>query len=201
MGRTVPVIEIRGLAAWDGDIRPGLDGQLVLTANDARMNGMKLRQIFGRDFIENWSDPAEWLSWEKAHLLDAGEYEVSINGGGVRADVPYRLQIGEKELTGKAPSAAAWNKGVVIPVGKITIEKAGVYPVALRFGSIRFTDPRDFRKSPGKGFFGSSGCSCGRQWGLVLSDLFGKRQLDRRTPNRVASHHHKSGIPVDRQGP
>ena len=119
----------------DGDIRPGQDGPLVLTANDARMNGKKLRQIFGREFIENWSDPAEWLSWDKAHLLDAGEYEVTIDGGGLRADVPYRLQIGEKELTGKAPAAAAWNKGVVFPAGKITIEKAGIFPVALRAGT------------------------------------------------------------------
>ena len=60
---------------------------------------------------------------------------MTIYGGGLRADVPYRLQIGEKELTGKAPAAAAWNKGVVFPVGKITIEKAGVYPITLRAGT------------------------------------------------------------------
>ena len=135
VGRLVPVLEIRGLAAWNGDIRPGLDGQLVLTANEAGLNGKSLRQIFGRDFIENWSDSTEWLSWNKAHLLEAGEYEVSINGGGNRADVPYRLQIGEKELTGNAPAAGGWGKGVVFPAGKITIEKAGVYPVALRAGT------------------------------------------------------------------
>jgi hypothetical protein len=45
------------------------------------------------------------------------------------------LQIAEKELTGKAPSAGGWGKGVVFPVGKVTIEKAGVYPVALRAGT------------------------------------------------------------------
>jgi alpha-L-fucosidase len=135
VGRTVPVLEIRGLAAWDGDIRPGLDGQLVLTTTEARFNGTRLTQKFGRDFIENWSDPAEWLSWEKAHLLDAGEYEVTIYGGGLRADVPWRLQIGEKELTGKAPSAGGWGKGLVFPAGKISIDKAGVYPVVLRAGT------------------------------------------------------------------
>lgn len=135
VGKMVPVFEIRGFDAWDGDIRPGLNGQLVLTASEARMNGSKMQQIFGRDFIQNWSDPAEWLSWDKAHLLDAGEYEVTINGGGMRADVPYRLQIGEKELTGKAPAAGGWDKGVVFPAGKITIEKPGIYPVALRAGT------------------------------------------------------------------
>jgi hypothetical protein len=135
VGRTVPVLEIRGLAAWDGDIRPGLDGQLVLTTTEARFNGTRLTQKFGRDFIENWSDPAEWLSWEKAHLLDAGEYEVTIYGGGLRADVPWRLTIGEKELTGKAPSAGGWGKGLVFPAGKISIDKAGVYPVVLRAGT------------------------------------------------------------------
>ena len=135
VGRTVPVFEIRGLAAWDGDVRPGLDGQLVLTANDARLNGKGLRQIFGRDFIENWSDATEWVSWEKAHFLEAGEYEVTLYGGGLRADVTYRLQIGEKALTGKAPAADGWGKGVVFPAGKITIEKAGVYPMALRAGT------------------------------------------------------------------
>jgi hypothetical protein len=45
------------------------------------------------------------------------------------------LQIGDKDLTGKAPAAAAWNKGVVFPAGKVTIEKAGVYPVALCAGT------------------------------------------------------------------
>ena len=135
VGRTVPVLEIRGLAAWDGDIRPGQDGQLVLTANDARLNGKGLKQIFGREFIENWSAPAEWLSWDKTHLFEAGEYEVTIYGGGLRADVPYRLQIGDNELTGKAPSAGGWGQGQVFPAGKITIEKAGVYPVSLRAGT------------------------------------------------------------------
>ena len=135
VGRMVPVLEIRGFAAWDGDIRPGLDGPLVLTASEARLNGTKLKQIFGRDFIQGWSDAAEWMSWEKAHLLEAGDYEVTINGGGIRAEVPYRLQIGANELTGQAPAAGGWDKGVVFPAGKITIDKAGVYPVALRAGS------------------------------------------------------------------
>jgi hypothetical protein len=130
----VPVLEIRGFAAWDGDIRPGMDGQLVLDVNDSQLHGQKLQQVFGRYFTENWSDPAEWLSWEKVHLLEAGEYDVTLYGGGLRPEVPYRLTIGDKELTGNAP-AVDWSKGVVIPAGKITIEKAGVYPVALRAGS------------------------------------------------------------------
>ena len=135
VGRTVPVLEIRGLAAWDGDIRPRLDGQLVLEASDALLNGQKLQQFFGREFVENWSDPAEWVSWDKVHLLEAGEYEVTIYGGGMRAEAPYRLKIGNKELAGTAPGAGGWGKGEVFPVGKITIDKAGVYPVALRAGS------------------------------------------------------------------
>lgn len=135
VGKTVPVIEIRGLAAWDGDIRPGLDGRLVLDAINARFNGTKLTQKFGREFTENWSDPTEWVSWDKAHFIAAGEYEVTLNGGGLRTDVPFRLQIGEKELTGNAPTAGGWGKGVVFSAGKITIKKAGVYPAALRAGS------------------------------------------------------------------
>jgi alpha-L-fucosidase len=135
VGKTVPVIEIRGFAAWDGDIRPGLDGQLVLHAITARFNGAKLTQKFGREFTENWTDPMEWISWDKARLLEPGEYEVSIYGGGLRADVPYRLTIGEKELTGQAPNAGGWGKGVAFAAGKITIDKAGVYPVTLRSGS------------------------------------------------------------------
>jgi alpha-L-fucosidase len=62
VSRTVPVLEIRGFAAWDGDIRPKLDGQLVLSASEARLNGAKLTQKFGREFIENWIDPKEWLT-------------------------------------------------------------------------------------------------------------------------------------------
>ena len=135
VGRMVPVLEIRGLEAWDGDIRPGLDGTFVLAAYEARLNGTKIRQMLGRDFIEGWNDPAEWASWDKARFLDAGDYEVTINGGGLRADVPYRLQIGEKELSGKAPSAGGWGKSVIFPLGKITIDKAGVYPVVLRAGT------------------------------------------------------------------
>jgi alpha-L-fucosidase len=135
VGRMVPVIEIRGLKAWNGDLRLRLDGQLVLTASEATLNGTKLGQIFGRDFIQGWIDPTEWLSWDKAHLLEAGEYEVSIEGGGMRADITYQLTIGNKKLAGKAPAAAAWNKGIVFYAGKVTIEKAGIYPVALRAGT------------------------------------------------------------------
>ena len=57
------------------------------------------------------------------------------DGGGLRADVPYRLQIGDKKLAGNAPAAGGWAKRVVFPAGKITIEKPGVYPVALRAGT------------------------------------------------------------------
>jgi alpha-L-fucosidase len=135
VGRTVPVLEIRGLAAWDGDIRPGLDGQLLLETTQARLNGQKLLQTFGREFIDNWNDPADWMSWDKVNILDPGEYDVTIFGGGLRADVPYRLTIGDKELTGTAPSSGEWGKGVVFPAGTITIDKAGVYPVTLRAGS------------------------------------------------------------------
>jgi hypothetical protein len=60
---------------------------------------------------------------------------VTINGGGLRADVPYQLTIGNKELTGKAPDAGGWGKGQTFSVGKITINKVGVYPVALRAGT------------------------------------------------------------------
>jgi hypothetical protein len=135
VGRVVPVLEIRGFAAWDGDIRPGMDGQLVLDVNDSQLHGKTLQQVFGRYFIENWRDPAEWISWDKVHFLEAGEYEVTLYGGGERAEAPYRLTIGEKELTGTAPAAGGWSKGVIFSAGKITIEKAGVYPVALRAGS------------------------------------------------------------------
>jgi hypothetical protein len=134
VGRTVPVLEIRGLAAWDGDIRPRLDGQLVLEASDARLNGKNLTQIVGREFVEEWSDPADWMSWDKV-LLEAGEYDVTICGGGRRAESPYRFTIGDKELTGIAPAAGGWGRGQVFTAGKITIEKAGAYPVALRAGS------------------------------------------------------------------
>jgi hypothetical protein len=135
VGRTVPVLEIRGLAAWDGDIRPVMDGQLVLDVNDSQLHGQKLQQVFGRYFTENWSDPAEWISWEKPRIFDAGEYEVNIYGGGLRDDVPYKLMIGEKELTGKAPNSGGWSKGVIFSPGKVIIKKAGVYPVSLHAGS------------------------------------------------------------------
>jgi alpha-L-fucosidase len=135
VGSTVPVLAIDGFTEWDGDIRPREDGQLVLTANEAKLNGKKLIQAFGREFVENWNDPAEWVSWDKAHLLEAGEYEVTLYGGGLRDNVPYKLLIGDKELTGNAPNSEGWSKGVTFSPGKITIEKAGVYPVSLRAGT------------------------------------------------------------------
>jgi hypothetical protein len=135
VGRMIPVLEIRGLDPWDGDIRPGLDGALVLTAYDAETHGKELKRIFARDFIQGWSNPAEWISWDKAHIVEAGNYEVTLLGGGLRPDVPYRLQFGTKELTGKAPAAAAWDKGVEFQAGKISIDKTGIYPVILRAGT------------------------------------------------------------------
>ena len=132
------VFAIKGFAPWDGDIRPDPNDGLVLAASEARQHGIRLHDRDTKDnriWIEDWTDSKEWLSWDKVRFFAPGEYEITIDGGGMRADVPYRLQIGEKELTGKAPSAGGWSKGVIFPVGKITIEKAGVYPVALRAGS------------------------------------------------------------------
>ena len=129
---------IKGFAPWDGDIRPDPNEALVLGVNEAKQHGIHLHDRDSREnraFIEDWRDSNEWISWDKARFFAPGEYEVTIDGGGLRADVPYRLQIGEKELAGKAPTAAAWDTGVVFPAGKIIIEKAGVYPVALRAGS------------------------------------------------------------------
>ena len=137
-GRHMVVFAIKGFAPWDGDIRPDPNDGLVLAASEARQHGIRLHDRDTKDnriWIEDWTDSKEWLSWDKVRFFAPGEYEITIDGGGMRADVPYRLQIGEKELTGKAPSAGGWSKGVIFPVGKITIEKAGVYPVALRAGS------------------------------------------------------------------
>ena len=137
-GRTMMVFAVKGFAPWDGDLRPDPNDVLVLGANEAKQHGIQLTERDGRDgrvFIYDWRNSNEWISWDKARFFAPGEYEVSINGGGLRADVPYRLQIGEKELAGKASVTAEWDKGTVFPAGKITIEKAGVYPVALRAGS------------------------------------------------------------------
>ena len=127
------VFAIKGFAPCDGDIWPDPNDVLVLGANEAKQDGVHLND---RDtWISDWNDSNDWISWDKVHFLDAGEYEVTIDGGGLRADVPYRLTIGEKVLSGNAPAAPAWNKGVVFPVGKITIEKPGIYPVTLRAGA------------------------------------------------------------------
>ena len=136
--RHMMVFAIKGFAPWDGDLRPDLNDVLVLGANEAKQHGIHMHDRDSPDnriWIEDWKDGTEWVSWDKVRLFASGEYEVTINGGGMRADVPYCLQIGEKELTGNAPSAGGWGKGGVFPVGKITIEMAGVYPVALRAGA------------------------------------------------------------------
>ena len=137
-GRTMMVFAVKGFAPWDGDVRPDPNDVLVLGANEAKQHGIHLNDRDSREnriWIENWRDSTEWLSWDKVRFFTPGEYEVSIDGGGMRADVPYRLQIGDKELIGKAPSAGGWANGVVFPAGKVTIQKAGVYPVALRAGA------------------------------------------------------------------
>ena len=137
-GRHMMAFAIKGFAPWDGDIRPDPNEVLVLGVNEARQHGIHLHDRDShenRAFIEDWRDSNEWISWDKVRFFAPGEYEVTLDGGGLRANVPYRLQIGEKLLAGKAPTADAWDTGVVFPAGKITIEKAGVYPVALRAGS------------------------------------------------------------------
>ena len=137
-GRHMMVFAIKGFAPWDGDIRPDPNEVLVLAASEAKQHGIQMNDRDSpenRIWIENWRDSKEWLSWDKVRFFAQGEYEVTFDGGGMRVDVPYKLQIGEKELTGKAPSAGGWGKGVVFPAGKVTIEKAGVYPVALRAGT------------------------------------------------------------------
>ena len=124
---------IKGFAPWDGDIRPDPNDVLVLGANEAKQHGIHLHDW--DTWISDWNDSKEWVSWDKVRFFAPGEYEATIDGGGLRPNVPYRLQIGEKEWIGNAPAASEWDKGVVFPAGKITIEKAGVYPVALRAGT------------------------------------------------------------------
>lgn len=135
LGRYDLVFAIRGFEPWDGDIRPSPEEVLTLEANDAQLHGVELsdREARGQVWIQKWTRPEEWVSWEKANFLKAGSYEVSVDVGSDREGEPFVLSIGDRQLTGKAPKAK-WSEYAPVALGTVRIEKPGPRVVSLRAG-------------------------------------------------------------------
>lgn len=135
LGRYDLVFAIRGLDPWDGDIRPLPEDVLTLEANDAQLHGVVLsdREYKGQVWIQNWTNPEEWISWDKANFMKAGTYEVTVDVGADRAGVPLVLSVGDQQLTGNAPKAK-WGSYVPVALGTVKIDKAGPQVVSLRAG-------------------------------------------------------------------
>jgi alpha-L-fucosidase len=134
-------LEIAGLTnlEWDGKIRPGAGGAIVLRAGDATVAGAAGRPATaryesgnGRDNIGFWNDPNDRVSFEFL-VSNPGTYEVRVEaacapGTGGR----YQLSAGAQTLEATARDTGGWTRFEAALVGKLVFAKGGAVTLTVK---------------------------------------------------------------------
>jgi alpha-L-fucosidase len=125
-------LKISGLR-WDSSPHLTEDGSLLLTAEQALLDGSKLRVEWRGEGanIGFWDDPAESVSWQ-LRFLRGGTYAVTARCAAPHAGAEFILEVAGQTLTGQVPVTASWDDFQTVSPGTVQIEKPGVYEVRVR---------------------------------------------------------------------
>ena len=113
--------------------QPAADGSLVLSANDAKIQGETLRktQDGGRVRLGSWSNPDDFVSWS-FKIDHPGTLEVEITYSCAAPGSEFTVEMGKQHLEGKTVSTGSWSKYRTDVLGVLYIEKPGQYTVSLK---------------------------------------------------------------------
>lgn len=108
-------------------VAPDAQGNLVLSADTATLNGGKINTEAqgGQPNIGFWDDAADYAVW-KGRVPAAGRYTVSVSTATVHAGAEYQVEIGGQKLTGKAPQTGSWSDFRVVDLGTVELKQGEV---------------------------------------------------------------------------
>jgi hypothetical protein len=137
---TVVVLEIKGAAEVDNAIRQDLAGNIELKCSDADIHGRRAHYYFGLatrggDYIREWKNVEEWLSWDVA-VDGPGEFDVTIQYAltDERSGGKYELAVeaGEK-IAGEVKGATKdFGRFRSEAIGRIRIGRRGKTMLSLK---------------------------------------------------------------------
>ncbi len=108
-------------------VAPDAQGNLVLSADTATLNGGKINTEAqgGQPNIGFWDDAADYAIW-KGRVPAAGRYTVSVSTATVHAGAEYQVEIGGQKLTGKAPQTGSWSDFRAVDLGTVELKQGEV---------------------------------------------------------------------------
>ena len=108
-----------------------IPARLQLGAATARLHGKGVRK--SRDYISNWQQLDEWVSWPVA-IAKPGTYIVELVYAcrNDRSGTQYVVTIGEDTLEGTVAKTGGWSDYVHVTLGQIKVEKAGTYTLSVK---------------------------------------------------------------------
>ena len=133
---TVVVLEVEGQAEVEPvAIAQSSDGSVALNAIDATVHGETARYESGggKDNIGFWTSAADWVSWDFT-VTKPGQFTVELTFACDKGSEgsEYALTLGDQKLTGKVESTGSWTSFTKKELGKVKLDKAGKYALAVR---------------------------------------------------------------------
>lgn len=113
------------------------DGTVFLHCYAMKIHGSKAKlQINGYSrmvHIGEWSDPGEWISCD-FNLRTPGAFEVEAiySSDEKSSGTQFEISIGDRTLLGKTENTVSWNEYKTLPLGRITLAKAGNYTITIK---------------------------------------------------------------------
>ena len=127
-------------------IRPEGDGLLRLPATDAVLHGKKffLQGQGGRPNIGGWNSSEEWVSWDRVEIRNPGKYEVSVEASAANGPTAFQIAVAGSSLDANLEATASWDEWENLVAGVVTVDKPGLYSVALHPDRFKTWNPMNF---------------------------------------------------------
>ena len=131
---TAPAASSSAEAAVGAVVAQSPDGSVSLRARRAALHGGTIKYEAGdKDAVGYWTEGSDWVSWDFT-VTRPGEFTVEVTFActGSSAGSEYVVTVGEQKLTGKVESTGSWANFTKKELGKVKLDKAGRYVLAVK---------------------------------------------------------------------
>lgn len=133
-------------------VRPGADGVLTLTPDDAEIHGdrIQVENRGGRSNLGFWDRPEEFVSW-KVEGMKPGTYRVVVSCATVHDGAAIALEAAGATRDAKVPGTGSWDTFADVDLGQVELTDAKPTTVTVRArdaASWKALNLRDVKLSP-----------------------------------------------------
>jgi len=109
------------------------NGDVELGADDAELHGdgIKTEDHGGQSNIGFWDNGNEWASWN-VRFPQAGVFKVSASIASISGASEFVIEVGGKQVSGKADQTAGWEQFKEVGLGQVQITQLGEQVVKIR---------------------------------------------------------------------